>query len=233
MKIDILAIGAHPDDVEIGIGGIIYKHVKTGYKVGIIDLTKGELGTNGTPAIRNLECKDAAEILNVSIRYNLGFPDGWVNDDKESILAMVEVLRLHQPKIVLAPFYQDFHPDHEGAGKIVKKAHFYGGLKNIITASERYRPFKAYFYQLSSENYQPSFIVDISDYHDVKLKALKAHKSQVEPTRDAIETRINNSYFIDNLIARDRYYGNLIGVRFGEPLYSLQKLGVKNIMELG
>ncbi|MBN2571804.1 MAG: bacillithiol biosynthesis deacetylase BshB1 [Ignavibacteriales bacterium] len=229
MNLDILAFGAHPDDVELSIGGTIAKLTRQKLKVGIVDFSQGEMGTRGNAKIRLVESKKAAEILKVKIRENLSLLDGGIRVNPEFVNVVVKVLRKHRPKIVLAPFYKDRHPDHIGAGLIIKEASYLSGLdkyKTIYGGKEqnRHRPFRV-FYFFQTFEVEPTFIVDISETFDLKMKSIKAYKTQFHnPKSKELETTLSNPNFLKYIEARCRLNGFKIGKEFGEPFYCEQEV---------
>jgi len=234
MKLDLLAIGAHPDDVELSCGGTVAKCVKRGYKVGIIDLTEGELGTRGNRTIRKNEAKEAAKILGVEIRENLRIPDGGIEINKKNLSKVIEIYRKYRPEIILIPHWQERHPDHVHAHYLCREAQYYAGLRKIkintygkkLTA---WRPGK-YLHYMQKYEFIPSFIVDISDVYEIRVAAIKAHKSQFyDPNSMEPETFLSSQTFLDFMETRMKYYGQQIGVAYGEPFYSVEPIGVEDI----
>ncbi len=221
MKLDILAFGAHPDDVEIGCGATIAKSIANGLKVGIIDLTRGELGSRGTPVIRSKEAANAAEILGVSIRENLGFADGFFSNDKAHQMRVIEILRKYQPRIVLCNAIDDRHLDHPKGGELVSNACFLSGLKRIETKvdgvmQKAWRPKQVYHY-IQWKNIEPDFVVDVSDYIVKKIAAVHAYKSQLyNPNSKEPETPITTQNFFDSIKYRAQDLGRLVGVDCAE-----------------
>ena len=236
-KLDILAIGAHPDDVELGCGATIAKEVADGKLVGILDLTQGELGTRGTPKIRAMEAEAAAGILGVMVRENLGLPDGFLENTKEYQLKIVEVIRKYQPDVVLCNAIDDRHPDHAKASKLASDACFLSGLRAIKTNigygdQEAWRP-KSVFHYIQWKNIEPDFVVDVSDYIDVKENAIKAFKSQFyDPNSNEPESPITSKNFIDSVLYRSRDLGRLTGVEFAEGFTTERYVTVKNLSDI-
>jgi N-acetylglucosamine malate deacetylase 1 len=218
MELDILAFGAHPDDVELHIGGTLAKMAASGYAVGVVDLTRGELGTRGTPAIRAREAKKAAGILNIKFRENLGLPDGGVLVTPKTRLAVIRALRKHRPMMVLAPHWDEAHPDHANAGKLVAEAAHHAGLVKIHTGQEKFRP-KAILYYMLPPYVRPSFIVDISNHHEQREEAIRAHKSQLYDPGRAPDTYLSQPDFLYRVNAVVSYYGTLIGRAKGEAFF--------------
>lgn len=237
MKLDILAIVAHPDDVELSFGGTLLVHEKKGFKTGVLDLTKGELGTRGTPEIRAKEAEDAAKILKLSVRENLGLADGFFENNKENQLKVAAQIRRFRPKIVIANAVYDRHPDHTRAAQLVETACFIAGLKAVETEWERskqeaYRPEKLYFC-IQSTAHEPDILVDISDVMDERRAAINAFKSQFHnPDSKEPETFISSKGFMTMLESRTREWGHRIGVDHAEGFQVKHFLGVKSLFDL-
>lgn len=237
MNLDILAIGAHPDDVELSCGGTVAKCVQQGYKVGILDLTEGETGTRGTARIRAKEAEDAAKILGVSLRENLGLPDGSFEVNEKNRLKVIQIYRKYRPKILLLPHWHERHPDHVHAHYLCREAWFYSGLAKIETKlngkkQEPWRPHQ-YFHFMQKYEFEPSFIIDISDVYETRVAAIKAHKSQFyNPDSKEPETFLSQKSFLDFMETRMKYYGSKIGVQYGEPFYSVEAIGVKSLFDM-
>ncbi len=218
MNLDILAIGAHPDDVELAMSGSILVFAAQGKKVGVVDLTRGELGTRGNAHLRAQEAAAAAQVLKLSVRENLALPDGNVTDDQESRLAMIRVLRKYRPHLVFTHHPEDVsgHPDHRACCRLVQSAVYLSGLLRIDTGQERYRPEAVIFFNLPRSIF-PSFIVDVSHVYQEGRRAVAAYGSQfhspesVEPT-----TRLSHPRFLHHVEAVHRYFGTLIGAEYGE-----------------
>lgn len=222
MKIDILAIGAHPDDVELGCGATLAKEIANGKKVGIIDLTKGELGTRGTAATRKVEAEKAATILGVEFRLNMGFADGFFANDKPHQMALIRMIRTYKPEIVLCNAVDDRHIDHGKGSKLVSDASFLSGLAKIETKGENgevqqpWRP-KLVYHFIQWKNLEPDVVVDVSGFIDTKMKAVLAYKTQFyNKNSKAPETPISSKNFTDSVVYRARDLGRLIGVEAGE-----------------
>ena len=237
MKLDILAIVAHPDDVELAFGGTLLTHQKMGYKTGILDLTKGELGTRGTPEIRAAEAAEAAEILKLSVRENLGLADGFFENSKENQLKVVEQIRRFKPSIVITNATYDRHPDHARGSQLVESACFIAGLKAVGTTfegkrQEAYRPDKLYF-SIQSIALEPDILVDISDVMEGRRAAIQAFKSQFhDPNSSEPETYISSKGFMNMLEARTIEWGQRIGVAHAEGFKVKHFLGVKSLYDL-
>lgn len=214
--LDILAFGAHPDDVEVGAGGLLYKWIQQGKRVGIADLSQGESSSNGTLAIRQVEADNAGQILGVMKRINLGMPCGFIQTSEETIRSVISVIRTYKPKVILAPYWKDRHSDHIETSTIVSRAVFRSGMHKIETGQTAHKPEKLFHYMLHHE-FEPSFVVDISEEFKVKMRSIKAHASQFNRTSQAHQTHINNGNFLDFIEARAKFYGFKTGVDYGEP----------------
>ena len=237
MNLDILAIGAHPDDVELSAGGTVAKCVKQGYNVGILDLTEGETGTRGTAAIRAKEASDAAKILGVSVRDNLSLPDSKFEVNEANRIKVIQVLRKYRPKILLMPHWSERHPDHVHAHYLCREAWFYSGLAKLETTldGEKQAPWRPhnYYHFMQRYEFEPSFIVDITDVYETRVASIKAHKSQFfDPNSKEPETLLSKKSFLDFMDTRMKYYGTKIGVDYGEPFYSVDAVGVKNLFDM-
>ena len=225
MKIDILAIGAHPDDVELGCSGTIAKEIANNKKVGILDLTKGELGTRGSAEIREKEANHAAKILNVAFRENLNFKDGFFKNDEEHQLKLIQVIRKYKPDIILCNAIDDRHIDHPRGAKLVIDSCFLSGLKKIVTEynnkeQEPWRPLNIYHY-IQWKNLKPDFVVDISNFFEIKIKAVKSFKSQFYNEKEPVHnTPISTKNFIDSIEYRARDLGRLTNVDYAEGFIS-------------
>ncbi len=226
--LDILACGAHPDDVELGCGGLLAKMVRLGYRVGICDLTQGEMGTRGTPELRRKEANEAARVLGVYQRNNLNLPDG--NIPGVVPRSFVELIRRHKPRLVFAPYMEDRHPDHGHASRLVTEGCFKAGLKKFEAGGDPFRPPWLLYYMQHFE-FQPSFVVDISEDFDTKMAAVKAYRSQMHDAEYKAgsgepETLISSEYFLGLVETRARYFGSLIGAAYGEPFWMRQVIGI-------
>lgn len=218
MKVDILAFGAHPDDVELGCGGSICSAISQGFKVGIVDLTNGELGTRGTPEIRKKESNEASEILGVSFRKNLDFKDGFFVNDKEHQLKVVEVLREHRPSIVLCNAIKDRHIDHPKGSELVSDASFLSGLSKIKTNYENsknqpsWTPKHVYHY-IQWYDIEPNLVIDISEFQEKKMRAIMAYNSQFYNSKSKEpNTPISSKNFLESIKQRDQNFGRISGV---------------------
>ncbi len=223
MKLDILAIGAHPDDVELGCGATIAKEVANGKIVGIIDLTRGELGTRGTAETRDQESDDAADILGVSVRINMEFADGFFVNDKVHQIELIKMIRKFRPDVVICNAVDDRHIDHGKGSKLVSDACFLSGLIKVDTKTEDseawqdpWRPQQIYHY-IQWKNLEPDVVVDVSGFMDTKMKAVLAYKTQFyDANSTEPETPISSKNFTDSIIYRARDLGRLVGVEYGE-----------------
>jgi bacillithiol biosynthesis deacetylase BshB1 len=233
MKTDILAFGAHPDDVELGCGGTMAKMVSEGKICTIVDLTKGELGTRGTDETRKAEAADSAVILGIAARENLGLKDGFLENSQEYQMEIVKMVRKYRPEIVLANAIDDRHPDHAKAAKLVSDACFLAGLRKIETVldgvqQQAWRP-KQIFHYIQWKNIEPEFVIDISEYLDQKIKACMAFKTQFyDPTSKEPETPITSKDFFESLTYRAQDLGRLSGVTYAEGFTSEKLIAMKN-----
>ncbi|ANF51129.1 bacillithiol biosynthesis deacetylase BshB1 [Chryseobacterium glaciei] len=233
MKIDILAFGAHPDDVELGCGGTIAKLISEGKKCVIVDLTKGEMGTRGTDETRRIEAGNSAKILGVSARENLGMKDGFLVNSEEYQLMIVKMIRKYQPEIVLANAIDDRHPDHAKGAKLVSDACFLSGLRKIETSEngenqEVWRP-KHIFNYIQWKNIKPEFVIDISEHLDKKIEACMAFKTQFyDPNSKEPETPITSKDFYESLTYRAQDLGRLSGVAYAEGFTTEKLIAMKN-----
>lgn len=237
MKIDILAIGAHPDDVELSCGGTLIKAVRQGRRVGIVDVTEGELGTRGSREIRATEARNAAAVIGVHYRTNLSIPDGNIEKTPENVLRLVTVIREVRPDVLLIPHSIDRHPDHESSHILCRKAWFDSGLRRVEsslggTPQEAFRP-RAVYHYMQWHEFTPSFIVDVSDTYDVRVEAMRAYKSQFfDPNSDEPGTVLSTPAFLEMIRTRLEYYGDKIGVQYGEAFYSPAPLAIPDLFTL-
>lgn len=231
-KLDVLAFAAHPDDVELFCAGLLIKLKKQGYATGIVDLTRGELSTRGTIDTRAKETAEASRILALDIRENAGMDDGNITIDKASKVTVIEYIRKYRPQIVLAPYWQDRHPDHIATSNLVTEACFYSGVAKIKTESTVFRP-KTVIYYFHHRVENPSFIVNIDAEFDEKVKAIQAYKSQFyNPDSKEAATYISTPQFMESVKNRAGYFGFQIGAKYGEPYYVKTALKVDNIIEM-
>ena len=237
MKIDILAIGIHPDDVELSCSGTIAKHIALGKKVGILDLTQGELGTRGNAELRTKEANEAAIILGVSFRTQLNLKDCFFENNEENQKKIIEIIRKHQPEIILCNAISDRHPDHGRASKLVSDASFYSGLIKIETHSDNkiqqaWRP-KAVYHYIQDQYIHPDFVIDISDFIDIKHKAIMAYSSQFyNPSSNEPETPISSKHFIESVNSKMSILGRDIGVKFAEGFTVNRYPGINSLFDL-
>ncbi len=225
---DVLAFGAHPDDVELGVGGTILGMIARGRSVVIVDCTRGELGTRGTPEIREREAREAARLLGVETRVNLELPDGGVLLNDDSRRRVVEVIRRFKPTIVLAPRTDDLHPDHAHAARIIHDAAFLSGIRKWNASGAAHRP-RAVLEYASHTQFPPSFVVDITPHFARKKEACLAYRSQFfDPASTEPATYISSSRFWDWWEGRARHYGNMVGAGFGEPFHVATPLRVED-----
>ncbi|WP_291109969.1 bacillithiol biosynthesis deacetylase BshB1 [Flavobacterium sp. UBA6195] len=237
MKLDILAFGAHPDDVELGCSGTIAKEVSLGKKVGIIDLTRGELGTRGSVEIRNSESAKASEILGVVVRENLDMRDGFFVNDEAHQLKVIEMIRKYQPEIVLCNAVKDRHIDHGKGSKLVSDACFLSGLRQIKTelngdAQEAWRP-KVVYHYIQWQNIEPDFVVDISEFMDKKMDSVLAYGSQFyDPNSKEPVSPITSKNFLDSVKYRAQDLGRLVGVEYAEGFTTERYLAVNSLGDL-
>ena len=241
MKLDILAFAAHPDDVELACSGTLLKHIEMGKTVGLIDLTKGELGTRGTAATRKKEAADAAKMMGAKVRENLDMGDGFFEIKKENTLKIIKAIRKYQPEIVLANALNDRHPDHGRAAKLVAEACFYAGLQKIETKDgrkkqEKWRP-KAVYHYIQDRNLTADFVVDITEHIDKKMEIILAFKSQfyipeAKEYAKELQTPISGKQFLDFLRAKAATYGRPAGLDYAEGFNVSRMMGVKNLFDL-
>ncbi len=238
MTVDVLAIGAHPDDIEMTCAGTILSLINQGKSVAGIDLTRGELGTRGTPEIRAQEAAEGARVMHLSARENMEFRDGFFRNDEEHQMALISLIRQFRPQIVLTNTPDDRHPDHGRAAELVVQACFYSGLRQIKTVGkdglpqEAHRPIYVYHF-IQDRSLKPDFIVDVSPYWDQKLAAIRAYKSQFfDPESGEPQSYISGEPFMKFLESRTREHGHMIGVEFGEGFISKRMLGVQDLFAL-
>ncbi|MEQ8240781.1 MAG: bacillithiol biosynthesis deacetylase BshB1 [Cyclobacteriaceae bacterium] len=238
MKINLLAIAAHPDDVELACAGTLIAHSERGFKTGVIDLTRGEMGTRGTADERMKEANAAAEIMGLTIRENMGFEDSFFMNDREHQLKLVAVIRKYRPDIIITNALYDRHPDHGRGAALVEEAVFKSGLRKIETTDiegneqDIWRPKKLYF-SIQSTSLTPDFYVDISAHQDRKIEAVKAYKTQFfNANSQEPETYISKPEFMDMIESRAQEYGHRIGVKYAEGFQTKQALGVTELYNL-
>lgn len=229
MNLDVLVFAAHPDDAELAMGGTIAKLTSNNLRLGIIDLTRGELGTRGTVEIRQKEAFLAAGILKVSVRENLMIPDGDIERKKENIMKIIMAIRKYRPKIIFAPYFNDRHPDHIHTSRLVKEAMFSTGLAKVKTFDREviqnaYRPRKLFYY-MQTYQFEPSFVVDITDSFETKMRAVQCYASQFHnPRSKEPETFISRPEFIHYIESRAMVFGFQIDKKYGEPFFCEEKI---------
>lgn len=237
MKLDILAIGVHPDDVELSCAGTILKHIELGKTVGILDLTLGELGTRGNATIRTQEAMRAASILGVSVREQLNMADGFFENNETNQRLIIEVIRKYQPELILCNAISDRHPDHGRAAKLTTDACFYSGLlkvetKENTTTQKPWRP-KAVYHYIQDNFIEPDFVIDVTAYNDKKMESIMAYSSQFfDPNSKESQTPISSKNFIDYINAKARLFGRSINVDFAEGFTVNRYIGVNNLFDL-
>lgn len=237
MKLDILVLAVHPDDAELGCSGTILTHITFGKKVGIIDFTRGELGTRGTAETRGQEAMDSAKILGLHTRENLGFKDGFFANDEKHQIEVIRMIRKYRPEIVLSNAMHDRHPDHGRAGDLANDACFLSGLSKIETDLDgenqvAWRP-KMIFQYIQDRYIKPDIIVDITPHMDKKIASIKAFKTQFyNPEVDGPDTYISSPEFFESVIGRAREFGKSIGATYGEGFTSRKLLGVNDLFNL-
>lgn len=237
MKLDILAFGAHPDDVELGAGATLAKHAAMGQKVGIVDLTAGDLGTRGTPEIRLKEAEAAGRVLGVAARENLGFRDGFFVNDEAHQKEVIRLIRKYRPDVVICNAPHDRHPDHGRGSALVVEASFYAGLRRIETedqgeAQEAWRP-KAIYHYIQFYDIPADISVDVTGYEEVKMESIRAHESQFfNPNSKEPATVISSKQFYDSITGRMREWGRIIGTEYAEGFVVDRTIGVNKLNDL-
>lgn len=233
-QLDVLAIFAHPDDAELSVSGTLLKIKAQGYRTGVLDMTRGEMGTRGTPEMREQEAAEAARILKLDVRANLGQPDGHIWPTEAARTAVVRVLRSHAPRVLLTTHWDDPHPDHANTCRIVREAARLATMARYDEENEQKAiPMPAVMHSLFSRHVLPSFIVDVSEFVEEKMAAIRAHASQFyRPESKEPVTRISDPGFLDQIEYRMRYFGSLIGVAAGEPFYVREALNVDDPVAL-
>ncbi|MDW3209876.1 MAG: bacillithiol biosynthesis deacetylase BshB1 [Reichenbachiella sp.] len=237
MKLDVLVFAAHPDDAELSCGGTILSLIASGKKVGLVDFTRGEMGTRGTPEIRDAEAEAASEILGLTIRENLKFQDVYFKNDDEHVLEVVKKIRQYQPDVILANAIADRHPDHGKGAQVVKRATFLAGLKNVKTdlegkAQENWYIKNLYHY-IQTDFHKPNFVVDVSDFWETRMEAVRAYKSQFfDPSGESSNTLISTPEFMELIEARGREFGMSIRVKYGEGFIADRMPGVSDLTSL-
>ncbi|MGL1886955.1 MAG: bacillithiol biosynthesis deacetylase BshB1 [Reichenbachiella sp.] len=237
MKLDVLVFAAHPDDAELSCGGTILSLIDQGKKVGVVDFTRGEMGTRGTPEIRDIEAAAASQILGLTVRENLGFKDVFFQNDDQHVLEVVKSIRKYQPDMILANALVDRHPDHAKAAAVVKRAVFLAGLKNLETIVDGSKQdnwyIKTLYHYIQTDFMKPDVVVDVSNYWKKRMEAVKAFKSQFfDPSGTASNTLISTPEFMDLLDSRGRELGMSIRVKYGEGFVSDRTVGVSDLSSL-
>lgn len=234
MQLDLLAIAAHPDDAELTCGGTLLKMVRRGYRVGILDLTGGEMGTRGSAAVRRREAAAAARVLGVVLRENLGLPDARLEVTERSKLAVARRIRALQPRTVILPYWEGRHPDHYNASRIAYEGCFAAGLKRLAIAGQPFRPFKIIYATAYDPAVRPSFIVDISEEYDERQRAILCYGSQFRPKKRERNSAVHIP--LDELDQRvglvAQHYGQMIGVRYGEPFLVKELFEVDDVVRM-
>ncbi|MCK5453497.1 MAG: bacillithiol biosynthesis deacetylase BshB1 [Calditrichia bacterium] len=228
VPVDILAFGAHPDDVELGCGGTLVKLKKLGYKTAIVDLSEGELGSRGTVKQRYEESAVAAELLQLEFRSNLKIPDGHIELNEVNKTKIIKLIRHSKPLLILAPYHEDRHPDHVHASQLITEAWFYAGVKKVIPDLPPHRPYRILYYMTKYE-FKPSFVIDISDEYETKYKALASYQSQFfNPEWLEEQTFISSKWFMDSVEFRARHFGWMAGVKYGEPFWIRECMAIED-----
>ena len=233
--VDILVIGAHPDDAEVGVGGLIHKMASKGYSVGILDLTEGELASRGSPKERAKEARTSSKILGASRRECVKLKDGRVANTTEQQQKLIPFLRSFRPKILVAPMSDDRHPDHGAAHDLVRDANYLAGLTQLDPDAQRdpHRAMRRFFYRVYGDPTPPQLVMDITDHMDAKLEALQQYKSQFyNPEYEGVPTYVSSPQFWDFVHTRAAYWGNRIGVKYGEPLFITRPVGIDTLPTL-
>ena len=234
MELDVLAFAAHRDDIELTCGGAMIKLVDQGYRTGIVDLTAGEMGTRGSVQERAREAEEAAKILCVRCRDNLGIPDADIEINAENKLKVVGAIRRYRPRLVLLPYWEDRHPDHAHTSQLVFEGAFLAGLSKLDpdTGQPKHRPEKLVYYMCQYE-FEPSFIVDVTEQYERKMEAILCFKSQIHnPDYPGEQTLISSAEYLESIEVRSRYYGGLIGKKYGEPFLVRDMLELEDILSL-
>jgi bacillithiol biosynthesis deacetylase BshB1 len=231
VAVDVLAIAAHPDDVELTCGGTLARLKAAGYRFGIVDLTRGEMGTRGSAEIRRKEAARAAEILGAEFREALDLGDGGLRRGREEELAVIDVIRREKPRIILTPYPDDRHPDHRRAGQLVTDAAFYSGLRKLETAHPAHRPHQTVYFP-TFDPQPPTYVVDVTPYIEVRRAAMRAFESQFHnPNSTEPQTILSQKDFLDMIESRSRQHGALIGVEFGEGFLSRRPPRIDDLVQ--
>lgn len=237
MKLDILALAVHPDDVELSCAGTLMAHAAQGMQVGVVDLTRGELGTRGTPELRAKEAQAAAKVMGLAVRENLELADGFFRNDTMEQMAVIKAIRKFQPDIVLANAIDDRHPDHGRAAKLIADSCFLAGLRKVETTLDglpqtAWRP-KQVFHFIQDRYHTPDFVVDITPFIERKMEAIKSFSSQFLAAQDnEPQTYISSPAFFDSVVNRDRMLGKMVGVQYAEGYTSAKMVGIRSFADL-
>jgi len=230
MPVDLLAVAAHADDIELTCAGTLVVARQRGYSFGIVDLTRGEMGTRGTPEIRRREAERAAELLGASFRETLDFGDGGLEATREHELTLIDVIRREKPRLILTSYPEDRHPDHRRAGTLVSDAAFYAGLRKIETAHPAHRPQQTVYFS-AADVHAPTFVVDVTSAMETRMRAIRAYVSQFhDPASREPQTLLSQESFLKSIEARTRHFGFLIGAEFGEGFVSRRPPRVDDII---
>lgn len=234
MKLDLLAIAAHPDDVELTCGGTLIKMGRRGYKTGVLDLTRGEMGTRGTPETRLHEAAEAGRIMGLATRANLGLPDARLEVSEKYKMAVAAKIREWQPKTVILPYWEGRHPDHYNAAKLSYEGCFLAGLKQLAIPGEAYRPFKILYATTYDETVRPSFLVDITEHFEQRHKAILAYQSQFRPKKRDSKSKVHMPLdeLEDRVNLTSRYYGRMIGVKYAEPFLVREVMQIDDVVKM-
>ncbi len=234
MKLDLLAIAAHPDDVELTCGGTLIKMGRRGYKTGVLDLTRGEMGTRGTPETRLHEAAEAGRIMGLTTRANLSLPDARLEVSEKHKMAVAAKIREWQPKTVILPYWEGRHPDHYNAAKLSYEGCFLAGLKQLPIPGEAYRPFKILYATTYDETVRPSFLVDITEQFEQRHKAILAYQSQFRPRKREAKSKVHLPLdeLEDRVNLTSRHYGRMIGVKYAEPFLVREVMQVEDVVKM-
>ncbi|MFI5156704.1 MAG: bacillithiol biosynthesis deacetylase BshB1 [Chitinophagales bacterium] len=240
IKLHILAIASHPDDVELGCAGTLIMEKLQGKKIGVVDLTKGELGTRGTAELRFREAAHAAEIMGLDVRENLGLPDGFFRNEESNQRLLMRAIRDYRPEIVLASSLDDRHPDHGKAGHLISDSCFLSGLRKIETVDQAGKPQESWrpkyvFHMIQDRYYDPTFVYDISPVFEKKLESIRAYSSQFHSMayqKEEPQTYISTPGFLNSIIGRHQMFGKMIGVEYAEGFISQKMIGIRNLDSL-
>ena len=229
--VDVIFFSAHPDDTELSCGGTAVKCVQDGLRIGVVDLTSGEMGTRGTPQTRRRESQNAAKALGSTFRQQLDFGDGNLQTGREQELQIIEIIRRHRPKIIISPYPDERHPDHARTGRLITDAWFYAGLRALETGTPAHRP-QSVLYYLQNYMFPPTFVVDVSKHWKAKMRAVAAYKSQFhDPKSKEPGTILSDPKFLQMIEARGKHFGALIGAEYGEAFITKQPPKIDNIIE--